>query len=914
MKKYKIISMIILICIITTLIPEAARAVSVKDSLTTVTSDTADAELFTLPDIIESEEATEKGYIGRVKTAEKDLNTFVFRNSDGTRTMRVFSHPVKYIADDGSVQDISLDVKAKNGGGFVSANHEIVTVFADKLSGGVSLSYDDIDITMVPALAAGKNPVGTLAGNNRVVTYNADSKTSYVYELTYAGYKEDIVVKEYTGQTEYAFKLYTNGLTLVEECGSFYLADANGAIKASIGDIIVFTEDERNNTLGSMTYDTVTANQEYVLTIHLDSSYLSHEDTVYPIRIDPTIEINYDNNGAGAIQDVTIHAQSTYSGTSGSLYVGRHTSGYLSRALMRFPNLSLNGILASRITAASVELRDLMCQDDEDITIDCHIYNKNSPAWSESGTTTWSSVGSSYLGTLLDSHLVSYGRGNAGSQRYSFNILTAAKAWANGTQSPAKGLVFKASSSFENQTGTSAKKWYKTFASYNRSSYKPSLSITYQGTVNIWVNETHLPVGGTKQVSCSTDPSGLSVTWSTNDSSVATVSSTGLVTGISEGTVRITATYTDTATGTTASDIVFLHVKDSVGITNNTVYYIMNVNSQRFLSLESASDSNSTNVYTRARSTSTLSRWKVEKQSNATYQLVSSYSSSGKVLNASGTNINIYTDNNSTNQKFSIYRVNSGVYEGSYCIMYKQYYVAQDSNYNVYLTTSYSNSAIWSFIPYAKGDAEIFSFNHNGFNTTGNNALFCTVLGNLAYDDFAWTNGSASTAYGSMRNTDSVFVFRGHGNAGLIAFQDSSGVSTGAISVNAAICSRYSVGTNRRYIENLSKNELSKLRAVLYIGCSTGETIVDGGEEYDLLTSTYKKGAKFVLGTNQTVYTRDSNAFLEGFLKALSENKNIYSCIQDGLVEAGDQVLHEDGTLGRYPVEYIGDVMQYLNY
>ena len=303
--------------------------------------------------------------------------------------------------------------------------------------------------------------------------------TSFVYELTYAGFKEDIVVEEYTGQTEYEFTLFTNGLTLCEEYGSYYLADAEGNVEATIGDIIVFTADERNNTMGSMTCETVRANQEYVLTIHLDAEYLADEDTVYPIRIDPTIEINYDNNGAGAIEDVTINQNSTFSGTSGSLYVGRHPAGSLSRVLMRFPNLSLNGIAADQITAATVELRDLMCQGDEDITVECRIYNKTSPDWSEAGTTTWSSVGTSYLGSLLDSHVISYGQGNVGNHRYSFNILTAAKAWANGTQSPAKGLVFKANSTFENQTGDAIKTWYKTFAAYNRSDYRPSLTIDY---------------------------------------------------------------------------------------------------------------------------------------------------------------------------------------------------------------------------------------------------------------------------------------------------------------------------------------------------------------------------------------------------------------------------------------------------
>ncbi len=437
----------------------------------------AAGEIFELPDIVDSAEAEKNGYVGRVKAQEKNLYTFVFSNEDGTRTMRVYSHPVKYVASDGSVRDISLDVKSKKGGGFVSADHEILTTFESKLTDGISLAYNDIEIELVPNLGLGTVP--SARSDGKKVTYDTSNTTSYVYELTYAGFKEDIVVKEYTGQTEYSFTLFTNGLALYEEYGSYYLADAFGNVKANIGDIIVFTADERNNTMGSMTCETVRANEEYLLTIHLDAEYLADEATVYPIRIDPTIEINYGASGSGAIEDVTINQNVTFAGSSGSLYVGRHPAGSLSRILMRFPNLDFGDIEYTDITAASVELRDLMCQGDENITIECRVYNKASPAWSESGSTSWTSVGSSYIGTFLDSKTVSYGYGYDGGQRYSFNILPAAKAWASGSQSPAKGLVFKANSSFENQTGDAINKWYKTFAAYNRASNQPSLSISY---------------------------------------------------------------------------------------------------------------------------------------------------------------------------------------------------------------------------------------------------------------------------------------------------------------------------------------------------------------------------------------------------------------------------------------------------
>lgn len=482
----KFLSIVLAVCLLTSLFVSFATARELSETAT-------NSQEFELPDIISEAEAEENLYVGRAEAEEKDLYTFVFENGDGTKTMRVYTHPVKYVADDGSVRDISLDIKTRLGGDFVTADHEITTTFKRKLSDGISLAYNDIAVRLVPQISASTQPLAALSSDSKRVTYRMNDITSFVYELTYTGFKEDIVVEEYTGQTEYEFTLFTNGLTLCEEYGSYYLDDAEGNVEATIGDIIVFTADERNNTMGSMTYETVRANQEYTLTIHLDADYLADEDTAYPIRIDPTIEINYDNNGAGAIEDVTINQNVTFSGTSGSLYIGRHPAGSLSRMLMRFPNLSLNGIAADQIAAATVELRDLMCQGDEDITVECRIYNNASPAWSESGTTTWSSVGTAYLGSLLDSHVISYGKGNVSNHRYSFNILTAARAWANGTQSPAKGLVFKANSTFENQTGDAIRTWYKTFASYNRSNYKPSLSITYESTIVLYgiTNEGH---------------------------------------------------------------------------------------------------------------------------------------------------------------------------------------------------------------------------------------------------------------------------------------------------------------------------------------------------------------------------------------------------------------------------------------
>ncbi len=749
-RSHKLLSLILTICIAMSMLPGFAPA----NAVTTVTTTAADSEVFELPDIVDSVEAKENDYVGRVEAEEKDLYTFVFANGDGTNTMRIYSHPVKYVAEDGSIRDISLDIEAKTGGGFVTADHEIITTFESKLTEGVSLEYNDIELTLVPALGLGTMPTAELSTDGKVVTYEMNDITSFVYELTYAGFKEDIVVEEYTGQTEYEFTLFTNGLTLCEEYGSYYLADAEGNIEATIGDIIVFTADERNNTMGSMSCETVRADQEYVLTIHLDAEYLADEDTAYPIRIDPTIEINYDNNGNGAIEDVTINQNTAFSGTSGSLYVGRHPAGSLSRVLMRFPNLSLNGIAADQITSATVEIRDLMCQGDEDITVECHIYNKAALSWSESGTTTWTSVGAAYLGSLLDSHVISYGQGNVGNHRYSFNILAAAKAWASGTQSPSKGLVFKANSAFENQSGDAVKTWYKTFAAYNRSDNRPSLSIEYHRTLSLNYSSVSIPEGGERTL-VATNSSGQIVVWSTSNSSIATVNIAGRVTGIRSGTTTITATMTDEDGLThTASCKVSVYIPSGV-------YRLKNVDNGLYLDVSGGGTTAGTEIQQWARATSDTNRNQLFKlvymgtygSANLNYYCIRPMTNSGMGVfapySSNGENVTLQTMSTSDlwsmisyNQSWAITRYGStNVTIRNGPESYSSYLATPENATNgesVLTTSIVSTNSRWILEPYT--EASLYGVQWSSFDSTlavGESYSYKAYM----YDDEIGVNG-----------------------------------------------------------------------------------------------------------------------------------------------------------------------------
>ncbi len=457
-----------------------------------------------------ADKVLERGHIARVPEREDNLNTLVYVNEDGSYTKYLFDYPVKYETADGKIRDVSLKLVSDNNGGFRSKEGNTTVTFSKNKSDGITLSGNSVTLKMKPAVTSDtsvKTNISTsptLTDNSSVtlatvkqldektVFYAYDSKTTLEYQLTYTGFKEDIVVSEYTGQTEYCFLLETGGLTLAKIDGSYYLTDENGEIKATIGDIIIFTADERNNALGSMSHVVVRENQQYIITIHVDAEYLSDENTKYPIRIDPTIEITYDNNGAGAIQDVTICSNGSYGGTSGSLYIGNRSDKGLCRALIKFPGLNFSSLGNIDVQSAYVEIRDLMC---ESTTLGLEARTFMGNTWSESTSTTWANVDPESSADLYSYNYITYATGNSLSpkHRYSFEITAAVSGWHSGFYSQDKGIIIQAIEEGDLYYGETYN--YRTFASYNRASNKPSFVLNY-----VDYNNLEDPIGYLEQV------------------------------------------------------------------------------------------------------------------------------------------------------------------------------------------------------------------------------------------------------------------------------------------------------------------------------------------------------------------------------------------------------------------------------
>ena len=420
----KFLAMALALSLLTVPVPMTANAVEPE----TTTEPKETVEEFVLPDMIDPAEAKRNGYIGRAYDEEPNLSTLVFRNEDGTNTLRAFGFPVKYVDENGKTRDISLKLKETENGDLVTADNNVITTFSKELSGGIDLEYEDISVRLVPEMADGQNISVALSEDSKTAVYTLDEQTSLSYALTCTGFKEDIVVSEYTGQTDYEFTLFTSGLELWEQDGSYYLRDEAGEVKANIGDVIMFTADEKNNTMGSMSAETVSENEEYRLTIHVDDEYLASPETVYPIRIDPTIEYNYDNYGLSSIDDATISESnpSVDYGSLSSLVVGKHYTCGISRALIRFPMDIFSSYSSSQnIQSATLNIYDIL-HPGTSVQVACYMFEGS--IWNGS-TVNWNNADSEHFNSVVSSKAISYNNGlnQTIQHRYEYNITKAVK-------------------------------------------------------------------------------------------------------------------------------------------------------------------------------------------------------------------------------------------------------------------------------------------------------------------------------------------------------------------------------------------------------------------------------------------------------------------------------------------------------
>ena len=257
-------------------------------------------------DYVNADEFKTAGHTIRLEEFE-ELNTYVFQNSDGTRSVYIMDENVKYVDKDGAVKEKDLTL-LKKGNGYGITQSDIELFLPDNPAQGIDLGFSGYEIKLTPK-TQNLSKVKTTAekrDNSVVYTDYFGKDISLVYTPLLSGVKEDIVLYSYKENQSYKFDLETDGLKVYSDRNGYYLAEnAKSECIFRLGEIILYDDVGKPGT-GNMTVETVTEGEKYLLTVTADEAFLTDETTVYPVTIDPGILVSDNDTGTNSIVDCPI--------------------------------------------------------------------------------------------------------------------------------------------------------------------------------------------------------------------------------------------------------------------------------------------------------------------------------------------------------------------------------------------------------------------------------------------------------------------------------------------------------------------------------------------------------------------------------------------------------------------------------
>lgn len=536
------------------------------------------------------------GHVTRLNDME-ELNTYAFRNSDGSHTVYFMEEDVKYVDSDGIVREKDLSLVQKSGGYGIARNN-LELLIPNYPESGVEVDCFGYSVKLIPQ---GTVTAAAEKRGNTIVYENAFGfGTSLQYTPLLSGIKEDIILSSYTGKNSYDFILETDGLMVRRDNCGFYLAETSKEEALfRFGDVIVY-DAAGKTSVGSMSIIMLASGERYLFTISVSQAFLSDPETVYPVTVDPTVKISDSQTGSGSIQDAPIFQGYPDRNFGTYLYnrMGTPSKAYgVGRTAVK-----LIGLISSNeyqtISADQITKVTFCAQDASGGAVQfIHLYPLTSnKTWTESNVT-WNNVGT-YTKALDCGTAMGCGRISE------FDITKLVKAWKNGAYSPTAGFILINEKESDNKSFFSSE--------FAAAAKRPYVVMTYKAGISLNASTASIVEGGTRRLTATTSPKGQKVTWFSSRPAVADVDASGVVTAKKAGSAGIVACYVD-ADGNMQSACCTVYVYIA-----NGVYYIKNMNSGFWLNATNGAIENMSDVCQRSQyssSTATTSKihqmWKI---------------------------------------------------------------------------------------------------------------------------------------------------------------------------------------------------------------------------------------------------------------------------------------------------------------
>ena len=439
-------------------------------------------------------EASSKTVEEAVEDLDIDHSRLTLELEDGKNVAYLFSEPVSFIDDDGELVYKDTNIKTvtdsaylNRGYTFENGNNDYKTYFStDSEKGVLIVLKDGNEIRLVPS---GEKSVG----NSVKLNNDGEQLDAFSYQNVYGagtllrflpqlnGIKDEIVLDRYNGKSDFEFTLHTGDHTAaINSKGEIEIINSKREIVQTFA--VPFAYDAQGNEGDTREHYTDCAysleevsDGIYNLTVNVPEEFLTSEDTVFPVTVDPTtgnVMVTNDSAVYSAEADEGHGANPT------ACFGKTSTSQYGKGRAMFFFRVPTDIKSYAKITEAKLWLRETTGRTE---TMYVRPY-LNKDAWPS--TVTWNTQPAHYSTfTYPGKTGLTLGRRNINSTStdnasvpywYAFNITNAVRAWTTGTNN--KGLKFIA----ECEAADGDYLW-RAFATkeHSTSAYHPYAVITY---------------------------------------------------------------------------------------------------------------------------------------------------------------------------------------------------------------------------------------------------------------------------------------------------------------------------------------------------------------------------------------------------------------------------------------------------
>lgn len=375
--------------------------------------------------------------------------------------------------------------------------------------------------------------------------------------------------------------------------------------------------------------------------------------------------------------------------------------------------------------------------------------------------------------------------------------------------------------------------------------------------------------------------------FSVDDSEIATVSDSGVVTGVSPGIVTVTLHAWDLSGQNVYEASVDIIVSNMTGLVDGTNYFLNNsLGTQTLLTISSSGT-----LFTDSLSGTSAPSFELDVWSDGRI----SFKYNTKAITVSNGSLTLANYTGAENQKFNIYRIWEGGSTGLYVIRYGTLYVGVNEDESLDLISHFCSTAnlncvegiYWSLTKDVNGTATYIgidcSYPGATLHTVENMGYFGNAFSDLGYTSQLLDTPSSATIFSALQNS-SVYMYSGHANPGRLSPSNSSSGWQDRIYAHS------SLGSSPYAISDLNDNALANAKYIVYVGCFTA--LEDN--EFSLLEESFKKGAQAVYGSTHRIYALQTNSFVIHFSDAIKDPGGDYAyyatlmtCMSEAIVDLG---------------------------